>query len=98
MLFAYCRWKRTSFLVGLFVKVSESEESLHHTLRLRRHTIQDALREMRIRLLDTSKLKHKYNLQLESADQSGDEDGADDRSASSSPKLPRAYVASKKRH
>lgn len=40
---------------AVLARVSESEQSFHHTLRLSRHTIHDAFRGMQIVLLDTSK-------------------------------------------
>ncbi|KAF7534622.1 hypothetical protein G7054_g6068 [Neopestalotiopsis clavispora] len=61
-------------LVGwaILAKVSEDEESLASTLRISRHTINDALRELQLLLLDTAKLKHRYGLDLVASDASHD--------------------------
>lgn len=79
-------------LIGwaILAKVSEhSERPLSSGLKLNRHTINDALREMQVLLLDVAELKRQYNLDLVAADVSGEDSSA----GTTAQPLPETYAS-----
>ncbi|KAK4182967.1 prion-inhibition and propagation-domain-containing protein [Podospora australis] len=61
---------------AILAGLSEDDDTLKSTLKMNRHTLIDALREMQILLLDVSKMDARYNLQL-IVDNSDDEPASD---------------------
>jgi len=54
---------------AILAKVSEHDKSLGRGLKLQKHTILDALREIQVLLLDFSQIDRRYQLKLVAAEQ-----------------------------
>ncbi|UNI18687.1 hypothetical protein JDV02_004941 [Purpureocillium takamizusanense] len=82
---------------AVLAKVSESDDSLVTTMKLSRHTIQDAFREMQVLLLDVAKLNQRYSLHLVAVEDESESDEAEAEDAPEPRKLPEHFVTLEQR-
>ena len=82
---------------AVLAKISESDDSLTATMKISRHTIHDAFREMQVLLLDMFKLKQRYSLHLVAGEDGGRSENIDAEDSLASRKLPEHLTALEER-